>query len=281
MALMNDKTAQSQEAYWNEDGGKRWVSHWEKTEGLFGDLTNALLSRADVKSGETVLEVGCGQGVLTRKIAERSAPGEVLGVDISGVILDVAREHAQAPNNLKFEQADAGKASLGEARFDLIMSRFGVMFFEDPIAAFVNLRSSLIGGGRMAFMCWRAVASNPWLQQPAEAAFQVLPRPEPLPAHAPGPFSLASEARLRQVLTGAGFADPELIAQDGEMLLGPVEEAVEYSAQMGPAGRALKAVGEEQKAQAISAIRECFVRNDGPRGVVFPCATWIALTEKD
>ena len=279
--VMSTTTLESQEQYWNEDGGRRWISHWRKTEKMFVDLTATLLLKVGVRAGDMILEVGCGQGILTRKLAQHAGPeGRILGVDISQVILDVANNIDEQPDNVTFKRADAGKVALGDERFDLIVSRFGVMFFEDPISAFINLRRSLKGSGHVRFMCWRALKENPWLQEPAEAAFQVLSRPETPAPNTPGPFSLAAPERLQEVLTSAGFADPELIPVDGEMRLGGLEEAVQYSAQMGPAGRAMKDVDDTNKARAIEAIRDSFAERDGPEGVVFPCATWIVRTEK-
>src|SRR5262249_38336345 len=149
-----------------------------------------------------VLDVGCGCGDSTVDLARRVAPdGTVVGMDISAVMLERARQTAREQGvNARFEHADAQTHAFAPASFDVLFSRFGVMFFADPTAAFANLRSALRPGGKLAFVCWQSLAENPWMLVPLGAAFQIIP-PPPMPApDAPGPFAFADQSRVRSIL---------------------------------------------------------------------------------
>ena len=194
--------------YWN-DTGPRWVAQQNVIDDQIRQLGRLAMDRSTVQPGERVLDVGCGCGDTTVELAGRVAPGgTVTGIDISAPMLERARERARTQGAAaRFELADAQTHAFAPAIVDVIFSRFGVMFFTDPTAAFANLRRALTPGGRLAFVCWQALPDNPWMFVPLGAALQYLPTP-PLPGpDAPGPFSFADPGRVRTILAGAGFRD--------------------------------------------------------------------------
>jgi len=266
--------------YWNEQGGQRWIANIDKTESMLVPLTEHLLERAGARQGESVLDVGCGGGVTSRRLAEAVGPsGQVLGVDISAPILEVAKARG-GPSHLSYRCADAATIDLGLESCDLITSRFGVMFFEDPVAAFTNLRAALRSDGRLVFMCWRAVALNPWIGATAAAACEVLPKPEnggrgPGDPNAPGPFSLAEEERIQQVLEEAGFGEIALEGFDEFMRLGKLEQASSYLTSMGPAAEPFGNASEGKRIEAIQAVEGVLKAYESADGICPPCAVWI------
>src|SRR5881628_2723223 len=161
------------------------------------------MERARIGAGERVIDIGCGCGDTTIALARRVGPaGLVLGIDVSAPMLaraaDAAREAGVA--HVRFEHADAQTHRFPAQAFDVLYSRFGVMFFSDPAAAFGNLRTALRPGGRLGFVCWQAVPENPWIAVPLEAAAQHMALPPPPAPGAPGPFSFADPERVRRIL---------------------------------------------------------------------------------
>jgi SAM-dependent methyltransferase len=268
--------------YWNEDAGPKWVRLMASISTQIRPLGLLAMERAALREGERVLDVGCGLGETTLEIGRRVGPkGAVVGVDISATML----EHAQAAaveaglSHVTFKNADAQTEALPEGAFDVLYSRFGVMFFADPQAAFANLRRGLRSGGRVSFVCWRALAENPWMQIPAMATMAHVPTKRPDP-HAPGPFAFADPARLQGILEGAGFGDVHLQKHD-EMLSvmpgQPLDAAVEFLVQMGPSGRALQEAnaGPELVAKVVASMREALAPHTGPEGVRMMGAVWL------
>src|SRR6185503_19156606 len=190
--------------FWNESAGPRWVAVHDRIARQLWPIGLEALDRAAIAPGSRVLDVGCGCGETTIEIARRVGPsGAVTGVDVSAVMLERAREDARAPN-ITYLLADAQTEALPEGAFDLLFSRFGVMFFSDPEAAFQNLRRALRRGARFTFLCWRALSENPWMTVPAAAVARLVAMPEVEP-EAPGPFAFADADRVRGILTRAGF----------------------------------------------------------------------------
>lgn len=281
---MNFSTQEAQ--YWNEEGGWRWVANIERTEAMLAALTDYLFERLALKEREHVLDIGCGGGATSREVAERVGPeGRVLGVDISTPILEIARSRG-GPPHLDFLCSDAATADLGSEVFDLITSRFGVMFFPDPVAAFANVQRALKPDGRMVFMCWRAVDENPWIGKTAAAACEELPKPEgggrrpEDDPYAPGPFSLAEAQRLQEVLDAAGFREIALEGIDEFMRLGTPDDAASYLTSMGPAAAPFSNADESQRAAALAAVRRVLRAYDSAEGIHAPCAAWIVSARK-
>ncbi len=281
--MSEDHDAGFQKAYWNEDGGRMWVDNMQRTHALIGPLGDEAVRRAAPRPGDRVLDVGCGGGPTSIQIAQLVGPdGRVVGVDISEVILRHARSQPDLPANLEFRLADAGSEDLGDARFDLVFSRFGVMFFADPVAAFTNLRRSLKPGGRLAFLCWQAAARNPWLAVPTRAIFEIMPPTQaPADPRAPGPFSFAEDGWVREILDAAGFSAITIEALEMPIRMGALGEASDTMMRLGPAAQALAEADETQRARAREAIEagyEPFVVD----GVVqAPSATWMVTARRD
>lgn len=269
------------EEFWQGEGGDKWVENIDLLEHHLEELNSKLLDRCAATPGEVVLDVGCGGALTSMALAQRVGPsGRVLGVDVSPAILEVARQRGEKMGNLSLRLADAGSEDLGQESFDLVTSRFGVMFFSRPVAAFANLRGFLKPEGRLVFMCWRRFEENPWMAVPAAAAFSVLPPPEqtgqePDP-DAPGPFSLGEEERLHYVLQEAGFVGIRLEPVDTGMHMGSLEHACHMATRVGPAARALGEAAEDKRETAVAAIRSALKEFESPAGVVIPSASWIA-----
>ena len=173
--------------YWNGEAGKRWAQDDDTMARLLGPITEALLEHAAVEGSQHALDVGCGGGSQSLLLAQRLGTGaRVLGVDISAPMLEVAAAKAETPAGgraaLQFTRADASEHDFGPDRFDLVFSRFGVMFFADPEGAFGNLRRAMLPGAKLAFCCWQPLKENAWTWIPLQAALQHLPPPEPWPS---------------------------------------------------------------------------------------------------
>lgn len=269
--------------YWNEAAGPAWVAMQERLDLQVGPLGAAALARAGVAAGERVLDVGCGCGGTTLEIARRVEEGSVVAVDISEPMLARARERAAAAglgHRIEWRCEDAQVARFAAAGADCVYSRFGVMFFSDPPAAFANLRRALRPGGRLVFVCWQARERNPWMTVPALAAMPHVPFPPPPPPDAPGPFAFADPVRVRGILAEAGFTAIEHEALETAMQLGGggIDEAVELFLAVGPVGQALREAqaGPAQRERVLEAVRaaiESFRTPEG--GVAAPAAAWV------
>jgi len=270
--------------YWNENSGERWVRHQSLLDGMIEPLGTLAMERTGVSSGERVLDVGCGCGQTCLQLAERVGPdGTVRGIDISHPMLERARERArqQGLDQVSFENADAQIHRLEPSSTDLVFSRFGVMFFADPGAAFANLRDALASGGRIAFACWQALDRNPWLLVPLGAVAQHVPLPERPEPGAPGPFSLADPERLRQVLDNAGYRGVQIEAEQRELVVGgrgPLDQAIDFIFQIGPLATILREAGErgtELLPVLREAVREAVLPYTSAEGLRMPSASWI------
>lgn len=206
---------------WDGADGERWAAEAERYDRMSRRFAQLILDTAAPQPGEQVLDVGCGNGAVTLSIARLVDPGgTATGLDISSPMLSVARQRAEAAAvaNVDFVRADAQTAEL--AGYDLIVSRFGVMFFDDPQAAFTNLARGLKPGGRMVFTCWRELLANDWVMIPAAIALEHVPMPELGEPGGPGPFSLADEAQLQTLLERAGFDDVRIERHELPLTLG-------------------------------------------------------------
>jgi SAM-dependent methyltransferase len=267
--------------YWNDVAGPRWVKLHDLIDDQIRPLGRLAMDRAGVAPGERVLDIGCGCGDSTIELAQRVAPsGTATGIDISAPMLERARQRARAQgSSARFELADAQAHVFTSASTDLLFSRFGVMFFSDPTAAFANLRRAVSRGGRLVFVCWQSLPDNPWLFVPMGAALQHLP-PPPLPTpNAPGPFSFADPERVRTILTGAGFG--AVTFEDVRRTLrigagGNLDETVEFLLQMGPTAAALRESNDATLAPRVAAsVREALAPYASDAGVLMESASWI------
>ena len=254
--------------YWNGEGGQGWAERDQQMEKTLGPIADAVIEAASVRAGEKVLDIGCGCAgtsfALLNKVGER---GEVFGVDISAPMLKTAAATAaQLPVKLQsviaFEQADASVYPFEEGSFDLVFSRFGVMFFADPAAAFANIRKALKPDGRLAFICWAPVPGNEWITVPMGAALQHLPRPEPTPPNAPGPFGLSDAEYLNQVLGEAGFANIDVTPFQPTMRFGhgvEREQVADFFIDVSPVSRLLDGASPELTETVRASIAEAIM----------------------
>src|SRR5436190_12251085 len=246
---------EAQRERWNGEDGEFWVRQQDRLDRTLAPVTGPLLAFAAPRSGSIVLDVGCGCGATTIELARAVGPsGRVIGLDISEPMLSLAAARLRDFANTTTMLGDAADLPLAGLNAELIVSRFGVMFFGDPVAAFTNLRTSLAPGGRVRFACWRPINENPWLQIPLHAVYEHAPRlPKPEPEE-PGPFAFADTERVTRILTAAGFTAPSFTPLDIQLDIaagGTLEDAVMQSAEMGPAKRALADQPEDIRAAAL------------------------------
>jgi ubiquinone/menaquinone biosynthesis C-methylase UbiE len=268
-----------QAAYWNGQGGRHWTDRQELQDVVLGPVSERLFERAEAATGERVLDIGCGCGATTIELARRVGPaGGVLGLDLSAPMLARARERTPAGAPATFVKADATVYPFEPDGADLLFSRFGVMFFAEPAHSFANMRKGLRRGGRVLFACWRDRRENPWLMIPLRAAYQYSPRLPEVGPDDPGPFSFASEERVRRILSEAGFADIAL--QPSDLLLDVavgrgLDAAVEGALAIGPASRALQDQSPDIVAAATGAIRAALAPFESGGRVPLAGAIWL------
>jgi SAM-dependent methyltransferase len=275
----HDPKNEAEITYWNSAGGHRWVERQESLDIVLGPILQVTLERAQLRQGECVVDIGCGTGASSIALAERVGPsGQVLGVDVSAPMLARAAQRLPPSAPVKFVRADATTYRFEPAAFDLLFSRFGVMFFGQPARAFANLRSALKPTGRLAFACWRKFDENPWLQLPLRAALEhVPPLPRPGPED-PGPFSFASELRVRRILADAGYQSVLIEPRDLDLDIacgGGIEEALEAAMALGPTSLALQDQGAETRAAVATSIRRGLQPYQHGNQVALAGAIWL------
>ena len=268
-----------QVAYWNGPAGQRWAERQAAQDVVLKPVADLVVDRAKLMPGERVIDVGCGSGATAIAFAQKVAPsGHVLGIDVSAPMLERARQSAPKDLPIEFALADATVYLFEPASFDVLASRFGVMFFADPVLSFTNMRKALRPSGRLAFACWREPRENPFFMAPLQAAYKHVPKLPQLGPEDPGPFAFASEQRVRRILTQAGFtgitfeACPlSLDAAIGRGLDGAVQGALD----IGPVSRALDGQPEELRAAAAQSIREALTPFAKGQSVLLPASVWI------
>jgi SAM-dependent methyltransferase len=257
--------------YWNDKAGHTWVELQDRLDRQLEPLGAAAMAALDPKAGERVLDIGCGCGQTTLTLTGRA--GGVTGVDISQPMLAIAEGRLKG-TGAELLKADAQTYAFAPQSFDAAFSRFGVMFFADPQAAFANIRKALKPGGRLAFVCWRPFPLNLWMTVPMAAAAPFLPPAAPPDPLAPGPFAFADAERVRDVLSQAGFTDIALAPHDQEIGSGDLETTLGLALRIGPLGAALRE-HPEARDRAVAAIRAALKLHETPEGVLLPSATWI------
>lgn len=280
-ALSNDGPNAEQIEYWNGDAGERWARYQDKLDSMLQPFSDAVLRIGAVKPGERILDVGCGCGATTFDIAIRAgAEGKTVGVDISAPMIARAQNRAAAlKSTAEFMLADASTHAFPPGTFDLLASRFGIMFFLEQIPAFTHLRQTLTPGGRVAFVCWRPMKENPWISVPLFAALPHIPKQEPAVPGAPGPFAFDDPDRLRGVLTNAGYRSIEIEPFDANLVVGggadPVGDALQQTLDIGPLARIFRELDESARTKSVDAVREALARHTSAEGVVMDGAVWL------
>jgi len=239
------------------------------------------LARLTLSPGARVVDVGCGWGDTAIELARKVGPtGEVLGLDCCDAFLQKGRSDASAAGlaNVRFVAADVQDYRF-EPRFDFCFSRFGMMFFANPVAPMRNVKSALKPGGELMFIVWRTLADNPWMALPKETVLRFLPPPgDDAATCGPGPFSMASPDVVRGQLRAAGFENVELTRTDGPVMVGrDAQQAMDFQLALGPAGEIFREAGalaEGRRDEIEAALRAAIAPFATPDGVIMPSSSW-------
>ncbi|MBR0697568.1 class I SAM-dependent methyltransferase [Bradyrhizobium lablabi] len=266
-------------AYWNGPGGQRWADRQAAQDIILRPVLDILVDRAAPTPGERIVDVGCGSGASSFAFAAKVAPnGHVFGVDVSEPMLRRARASRPPGLQVDFALADATVYPFDPASFDLLASRFGVMFFADPVLSFTNLRKALRPGARLAFACWREPRENPFFMAPLQAVYKHVPKLPQMGPEDPGPFAFASEERVRRILGGAGFSgvvmEPVPLTLDVATGRG-LDAAIQGALEIGPASRALEGHPADVRAAAVQSMREALTPFTKGDSVLLPASIWI------
>jgi ubiquinone/menaquinone biosynthesis C-methylase UbiE len=269
-------TSDEQTTLWNGAAGRAWVEAQELLDQVFKPFEALLVEAASIDARGPVLDVGCGTGSTTLAVARLlGAKAGSIGIDISETMLAAARARAERESTpASFIRADAASYAFEPASFALIISRFGVMFFDDPVRAFANLRRAARDDAELRFVAWRSAAENPFMTTAERAAAPLLRN---LPARrpdAPGQFAFADERRVSRILEESGWADIDIRPIDAECSL-PEKELVPYLTKLGPVGLLLQQADERTRAEIIERVRPAFAPYVHGPEVRFTAACWI------
>lgn len=263
-------------ADWADQTGQSWAREWQRTDRSFSELTEALLSRILSKgAAHSILDIGCGAGELSLRLSHAKPGARVHGIDISPDLIAVAKSRAEAGDRIDFECADA--ATWRDPMFfpDLLVSRHGVMFFDQPVAAFANLAEGASAGARLIFSCFRQRSENSWASELA-ALLPDMPPPEP---HAPGPFGFADPEHVHRILSAAGWEQVRAEPVDFAYIAGngadPVGDAVEFFQSIGPAAPIIRDLDASARDAVLAGLRGLAASRCQDGEVRFPAAAWI------
>jgi ubiquinone/menaquinone biosynthesis C-methylase UbiE len=266
-------------AYWNGPNGRRWTDRQASQDVLLAPVLQLLIDRIGPKAADRIVDIGCGCGATSIALAERvSSSGFVLGVDISAPMLERARQLAPKRLPLDFVQADATVYPFAPASFDLLVSRFGVMFFAEPVLSFANLRKALRPKGRVVFACWREPKENPWMMAPLQVVYRHVPRLPQVGPEDPGPFAFASEERVTHILREAGYADVAMEACNISLDIAigrGLDAAADAALEIGPSARALEGHPAEIRSAARASVRELLAPYVRGQSVPLAGSIWI------
>ncbi len=283
---MTDTNNAAMNEFWNGDGGHSWMSFEDRLEASLSPLGNAAIAAAKIQSDDQVLDVGCGCGGSSISMAQLvGAAGAVHSVDISHPLLQRAAANARTANlnNVTFTAADAQVYPFEANRYDVVFSRFGVMFFDDPIAAFTNLWRALKPGGQLVFICWQSAQDNEWVRQPLAVVAQHIPLPPPSAPGEPGPFSLSDKDRVQTILSAAGFTGTTTTELRKPFVLGDnPQQALEFLLRLSPSGGAIRQTDPDEPTRALIArdMLALFEKFTVDRGVIMDSASMIVSAQK-
>jgi SAM-dependent methyltransferase len=266
-----------QAALWNGASGQTWVEMQRVMDEILAPFEKILLEHALQDDTRRVLDVGCGAGATTLATARLlGQDGQCLGVDISAALIDAAKARAvkERIDRARFVQADAQTHAFEWNCFDAVISRFGVMFFDDPVSAFINIRSAARSNAMLAFVSWRSPAENPFMTAAARAAAPFLPSLQPPDPNGPGQFGFADKDRVRHILEASGWKSIDVRPVDVPVSVAK-QDLMTYVTRLGPVGLALKEVDEETRERTTKAVRAAFspfIQGDAAR---FNAACWV------
>jgi len=271
-----------QAAAWDGPDGADWAEHAEHYDTAISRIWNRFLEKDLVRQNDNVLDIGCGNGKSSRDIARIASTGSVLGVDLSPQMLEIARERAgkEGLSNVSFVQADAQVHPFEKSVFDFAVSRLGVMFFSDPVAAFSNIARALRPGGRMALITWRELAHNEWLIElrKALAIGRTLPVP---PLGAPGQFGLANEDHVRGILRDAGFSGVNFEVVNELIEFGvDAEDAFSFARNQGFVRGLTQDLDDAGKAKALDALHRTLIDHQTGKGVLLGTSSWLITAQR-
>lgn len=259
-------TNQAQTEAWNGDSGRRWTADADRRDAIHAPVADALQAAAELRAGEDVLDIGCGCGATTLAAAKETHPGTVTGIDLSGPMLDLARQRTGNANTL-FLQADAQTHPFARGSFDVAISRFGTMFFDDPTAAFANIASAMRNEGRLCLATWQPLAANDWLTIPGATLLRYGSLPDTSGA-APGMFAQSDQAVITDVLRAAGWQAIDVDPISITLRLGAnAEDATQYLANTGIARTVLDSISPSDRQRAIDDVTVTLAEHASADGV--------------
>lgn len=270
--------------YWRGHGGERWIAQQARRDQVMANIADVALAAAAARPGEVVVDIGCGCGETSVELAREIGPtGRLLAVDVSDQLLAMAQKALEPYPYAEAIVADAATFAFPQGTADLLFSRFGVMFFGDPAAAFANMRKVLKPSGRVAFACWRSPPENPWVMVPLQAACAYVPPASQPGPEDPGPFAFGNPDRVTHVLTEAGFEPPAFEKLDMMIDLasgGGLEAAAVGALEFGPVARAVDGQPASVRALVVESLKEVLAPYEAEDGTVkLAGAVWIVRTK--
>ena len=265
--------------YWDGIGGDRWVSNITRLDAMLAPASKILLDEISTHSSNKLLEIGCGAGDIAESVLAINEGSTIDAMDISYNILILAEERVGKVNGINFIHGDAEIYKFKNYFYDLVYSRFGVMFFDNPKIAFSNIRNSIKKNGKLVFLSWNKIESNPWMDYPSKAAFKILPQPEKQQENSPGAFSLSEEAVIKETLIKSGFDNVESRKFDITINLGELEQAVHFATQLGPAATPYAEAGDSQKNEAKAAIKDELSKFKHAENILLPGSCWLTTSD--
>jgi SAM-dependent methyltransferase len=267
---------------WDGGEGEHWTEHEDRYNAAAQRFDPHLFAAANVVTGERVLDFGCGCGLSTRQAAHLTPTGAVLGVDLSRRMIERARRRAdeEGLDNVRFEQADAQTHRFQPDTYELAISRFGCMFFADPIAAFRNVCTALTPGGRLALLTWQPLEHNEWVHalRTALSVGRSLPRP---PLTAPGPFGLSDPKHVRDVLDAGGFGDVAITSAEEQVSFGgDTSEALSFVRGLGLTRGLLHDLDDRSAQLALDRLHDLIKDHATTEGVAFSASAWVVTARK-
>lgn len=265
--------------YWDGIGGDRWVSNIARLDEMLAPASKILLNQISTYSSSTLLEIGCGAGDVAKIVLANNKGSTIDAMDISYNILILAEERVGKVNGINFIHGDAEIYKFKDYFYDLVYSRFGVMFFNNPKIAFKNIKRSIKKNGKLVFLSWNKIENNPWMDYPSQAAFKVLSQPEKQKENSPGAFSLSKWTVIKETLINSGFSNVDSNKYNININLGKLEQAVHFATQLGPAATPYAEAGDSQKNEARSAIKDELSKFKHNENIVLPGSCWLTIAD--